>query len=165
MLYSRIRGPAAAVLLAVLVAGGGCTQVQQLDQAMDRAEVLLEKIEGTAGGLTGSVMALPATLANMGEKMVAMIEDQGVLDKWTIDADGNFINPGLEVSATLKLALAVNLIGTSGSIEGGGGGEGTQLPRDVRAKLIEQLGLPLSDAQRQKILDILGWNRGQTPPP
>ncbi len=102
-------------------------------------------------------------MAKFAETAAQQIADQGVLDKYQVDADGQFVNPGVKVSTALKVESDVRLIGVSGQISAAVHGTGTQLPAGLRQSLIEQLAMPISDEQRNHILEILGWNRVSSP--
>lgn len=109
-----------------------------------------------AGNRMMDAMAQAAT--TLSEK----IRDEGVLQQWMIDADGNVQNPGVESYVTLTLAGGVHATGINGSIVARGSGDSTRLPSGVREELVKQLSGPISDAQRTAILTILGWNRTTT---
>lgn len=101
------------------------------------------------------------------EGAVEIIRDQGVLDEFTQNANGSFINPGLEAFMVLEARSGVRLVGAEGELAIMTSGTGTQLPAGLRESLIEQLSQPIGDAQRTAILEILGWNRtpdDHTPP-
>lgn len=106
---------------------------------------------------------LPQTLGKSAAAATQMIIDQGVLDTFVMNAEGDFINPGIEITSAFQIVTQARLIGVTGSIESGVQGTGTQLPKDVRAALIAQLDMPISDEQRAGILQALGWNRVESP--
>lgn len=115
-----------------------------------------------------SMTALPASLGKSAEAATKMILDQGVMDRFMVNAEGDFTLPGVQVSSGILFVSTARLVGVTGRIESSMDGTGTQLPKDVRAALIEQLSMPISDEQRAGILTTLGWNRvpsEHNPPP
>lgn len=103
--------------------------------------------------------AMPKEFAAVATAMVEQVKDQGVLDKFASQLDANVQNPGLETYIKVDTATGVRLVGVNGEVDLATSGTGTQLPKGVRESLIGQLGGPLSDAQREAVLTILGWNR------
>jgi hypothetical protein len=134
----------ALVLLACLGTLGGCARLLGIEKSVN------------------SMAALPETLADVGKATVQMMADQGVMDTFTANAEGDFLNPGIRLSSCIKIESDARLIGVTGSIGSNVQGTGTQLPKDVRAALIGQLP-NASDEQRAAILTTLGWNRSESP--
>ena len=116
-------------------------------------------------GLPKGINTIPEQLGKALEGLTSMVKDQGVLENFTTDAEGNFVNPGVETYAGVIIVSGVRLQGVSGQIAAKGSGTGTMLPPELRASLIRQLDGPISDEQRAAILEILGWNREQVPAP
>ena len=110
------------------------------------------------GACTG-INAFPRELTNVADGMVQMVADQGVLDAFQSNLEGNIQDPGVESYVKVTFATGVNLTGLNGEMDLVTGGAGTQLPKGLRDSLIEQLNGPISDEQRTAILEILGWNR------
>lgn len=106
--------------------------------------------------------ALPREYADGLAIVTKKIADQGMLDRWVSEASANVDNPGLESYVRVETAVGVRIAGMNGELDLDAGGLGTQMPPGMREALIEQLGQPISDAQRDAILQILGWNRAQT---
>ncbi len=102
---------------------------------------------------------LPKEFAQVADTMAGLVRDQGVLDKFTSNIDGNIQNPGLETYVSIRTTAGVRIVGVNGEVDLAVDGTGTQLPRGVRESLIVMLGQPISDEQRKSILAILGWNR------
>lgn len=124
--------------------------------------ILLVMAEGCLVTGCRSPNALPREYAAGLMMVTAKVADQGVLDDWTSDAMANLQNPGLETYVTTTVAAGVRIVGMNGRFDLGAGGDGTQLPPGMREELMDQLGQPISDAQREAILTILGWNRTTT---
>lgn len=101
------------------------------------------------------------SIGQMGEKLGAMIQDQGVIDKFASRMEGNFFNPGMETYVCMSSGL--RLVGAHGEIDASATGTGTQLPTGVREALIGQLELARSPEERAAILTLLGWNRVESP--
>ena len=108
---------------------------------------------------------LPKEFAQVADVMAGLVRDQGVLDNFTSNIDGNIQNPGLETYVSIRTTAGVRIVGVNGEVDLGVEGTGTQLPRGVRDSLITMLGQPIGDEQRAAILEILGWNRTGTVPP
>lgn len=123
---------------------------------------------GAMGCLGGCQLpsAFPKELAQATQMIVQKVSDEGTLEKWASNVEGNVFNPGVE--AYVCVSSGVRLAGVQGEIDLTAGGDSTRLPAGVREALIAQLGMPISDEQRAGILAILGWNRtpaGGTPNP
>lgn len=108
--------------------------------------------------------ALPAEYAGGLTMVTEKIADQGMLDKWLANATSNIQDPGLESYVQVTTAAGVRIVGMNGRFDMNAGGDSTRLPPGVRAELIDQLGMPISDDQREAILRLLGWNREQESP-
>ncbi len=93
----------------------------------------------------------------------AMMKDQGVMDQFTSNIRGHVNDAGIESYVTVTTAAGTRLVGMDGDIMLNTSGTGTQLPHGAREALIAQLGQPISDAQRDSILTLLGWNRVSSP--
>ena len=119
-----------------LIFGGGCN----LAQAINPMGMAMEE---AASGL------------------VRMVEDQCVLKDFSGNIDGNVFNPG--VVSESCFSTKIRLTGVQGSVDLSGRGTGTKLPAGLREALVGQLDGPISDAQRESILTILGWNRLESP--
>jgi len=110
--------------------------------------------------------AFPRELAEATKMIVQKVADEGTLEKWASNVEGDVFNPGVE--AYVCVSSGVRLVGVQGEIDLTAGGDSTRLPSGVRDALIAQLSGPLGDQQRMAILEILGWNRtpaGGTPTP
>ena len=114
-----------------------------------------------SGGCLG-LNAFPRELTQIAQGMAEMVRDQGVLDEFKSNVDGNVQDPGLETAIAVIFKSHVRLIGVNGEIDLATEGTGTKLPAGVREELLRQLAGPISDEQRQAILTLLGWNRAQT---
>jgi len=108
--------------------------------------------------------AMPKEFAQVAEQMVSQVRDQGVLDDFKSNLDANVQNPGLESYVKIVTAMGIRLVGVNGEVDLATRGAGTKLPRGLRESLISQLDGPISDEQRNGILQILGWNRQQEGP-
>lgn len=107
--------------------------------------------------------AMPGDFAAVVQSMVRHVEDQGVLDDFKSALDAHVQDPGMESYLEFRLTAGVALVGVNGEVDLSTHGTGTQLPKGVREGLIEQLAGPISDDQRAAILDVLGWNRVESP--
>jgi len=113
-------------------------------------------VSGCLGGC-GLPSGFPKELSQVTQMIVQKVSDEGTLEKWASNIEGNVFNPGVE--AYVCVSSGVRLAGVHGEIDLSAGGDSTRLPAGVREALIAQLNGPLSDAQRAAILSILGWNR------
>lgn len=127
------------------------------------AGVALLAVNGCLTGgckLPGS--RLEMALADAADQLGKKVADEGVLEKFLLDADGHVQDPGLESYVQVTMAAGVRAKGINGNIVARASGDSTRLPAGMRETLVKQLDGPLSDEQRAAILQILGWNR--TPP-
>lgn len=125
---------------------------------------LLCLIFGCSSMLPGA--RLEQALGQAAEKLSEKIADEGVLNDWLIDADGHVQDPGLATGVCVDIRTYVRAIGINGNLTSKASGDSTRLPAGLRDELIKQLSLPLTQEQRDGILQILGWNRtpaGGTP--
>ena len=106
--------------------------------------------------------AFPGELGAVVQGMTAIVKDQGVLDKFASNVQGNIQNPGMESYIRVTTAAGVRLIGVNGELDLTTEGTGTQLPAGVREALIDSLK-NASDEQRAAIFTALGWNRVESP--
>jgi len=112
---------------------------------------------------------MPAEYSNAVNELIAMMKDQGVLDEFMANARAHGINPGVKVAMGEEKWIKVGLDGVDADVEARIEGTGTQLPSGVRQVLIDQIAKlegrtdPEAEALRAKILDILGWNRVESP--
>ena len=102
---------------------------------------------------------LVGVLKDTGQALVTQIGAEGVLDKYTFDANAHMNNPGVEAESCICAKSALRMIGVDGDMATAASGTGTQLPTGLSQALIDQLSQPISDEQRAAILEILGWNR------
>lgn len=109
------------------------------------------------GGCLSGLSGFPSEMGQAANVLAEMVRDQGVMDKFLGQLEGNIYDPGIETY--VKVSSGIHLVGTQGSIDLTTEGTGTQLPTGVKQALIDQLSGPLSDDQRVAILTILGWNR------
>jgi len=119
-----------------------------------------------SGCLSKSVSSMTDPMGKLANTLAEKIADEGVLKEWMINADAKLDHPGAVAFVRIETAAGVRLEGVNGTIVGKGGGDSTRLPAGTREALITQLSMPISDAQRTAILELLGWNRtpeGGTP--
>ena len=69
---------------------------------------------------------LPKEFAQVADKLVSMVEDQGGLDDFTSNIDGHIQNPGLETYVAVKTTLGVRIVGVNGEVDLQAAGTGTQ---------------------------------------
>ena len=104
-----------------------------------------------------------SAVGELGKVVAAKIADEGTLQSFTSNLDGHVQDPGIESYVEIRAAAGVRAVGANGNITAAAHGDSTRLPAGMRDALIEQLKQPISDEQRAAILEILGWNRTQTP--
>lgn len=121
-------------------------------------------------GLTGGCMFSKAyeqmgdLNAKLGEAVAASVEmmrDQGVMDKFLVNAEGEFIEPGVVAEAGMVFRSSARLAGVSGTLDSQVSGTGLKLPSGAREALLSSLE-NASDEQRAAIWRLLGW---QVPAP
>jgi hypothetical protein len=126
------------------------------------AGIWLAVVLVTGCSLTGGNKIMDAMAASA-ETLNKKIQDEGVLKEWMVGASGHVQNPGVESYVEVRMTGGVRAIGVDGNVEARGSGDATRLPAGVRDELIKELGGPISDARRDAIMVILGWNRTPTP--
>ena len=103
---------------------------------------------------------LEAALGQAAEQIAVKIQDEGVLDKFLLDADGHVQDPGLESYVQVTIAAGVHAKGINGNIVARASGDSTRLPAGVREAMLKELDNPnTSDARKDAIYVLLGWNR------
>lgn len=122
---------------------------------------LLAMISGCLSGCLAPA-GFPRELGQVVEKMTEMVAEQGVLDNFTSQIEGDIFNPGLE--SYMIIGAGVRLRGVQGSVDVGTEGTGTQLP----AGALEQMWSTLQDpnvpqAAKDKIWEAINWNRDESP--
>lgn len=116
---------------------------------------MLALASGCAGGCTLNPME--RTIAKLGAAIEKKIADEGVLESWATEAEGDLYEPGF--AAFVCVETGVRVKGLQGRVTAKAGGDSTRLPAGLREALIAQLSQPISDEQRAAILQTLGWNR------
>lgn len=112
---------------------------------------------------------LPAETSGLVRELTQLMKDQGVLDKWLAHCRAHGINPGLKIEQSITHSTKIGLDGFDAQIELQADGTGTQLPTGVREQLIDVLKQvadrtdPESLALRKAILEMLAWNREESP--
>lgn len=104
--------------------------------------------------------ALEKALADAGQQLSKKIADEGILEKFMVDADGHVQDPGLETAVTIKIGASVRAIGINGNIIARGSGTASKISVEFRDELIRELSEPnLPIERRNAIMVILEWNR------
>jgi hypothetical protein len=138
--------------------GAGCAPDQKIvidsvktELAADMRSVMKEELN-----------KIPNTSTEAFKPLVQMVADQGVLKDFMAAALANYQDPNIAITHTTIEKWGVGFDGINGRVDFSTKGVGTELPAALRQELIDELKDPrLPDAQRQAILDILGWNRAQ----
>ena len=103
------------------------------------------------------ISGLPGEYGKIAMVLANIVKDQGVLKDFDGSGRIDIMDPGFAFYT--KTEFGGRIVGTNADLELNMDGTGTTLPAGVRDALITQLNGPLSDAQRNAILEILGWNR------
>ncbi len=81
------------------------------------------------------------------EAVANQIADQGILEKYAANAEGEFIEPGVETQAGIIATASVRLRGVSGTLDASAGGHGSNVPSGVREALSAQIAGKMTDEQ------------------
>jgi hypothetical protein len=118
-----------------------------------------------------NIGGVPSEYKDLPKEMVAMMKDQGVLDKFLARARLHGQNPGLAIRFRQEQSVIVNLEGTDLQAELELDGGGTQLAAGTARALVGTL-VELADRTdeasvklRAEIIELLGWSRTHGNPP
>ena len=108
----------------------------------------------------GERQRLERALGQAAEQLNQKIADEGVLDKFLLDADGHVQDPGLESYIQVTIGAGVRAKGINGNIVAQASGDSTRLPAGVREAMLKELDSPNTSNDRKNATYILlGWNR------
>jgi hypothetical protein len=114
--------------------------------------------------LRPKVDAFPQDFQGLVKGAVDKVTDQGVLDTFVSNVEGDVINPGIEAYGGLLAVSGVYIRGMDGRVRLMSQGTGTQLPTAYRETLLSMLADPtVTDEMKAQIVEILGWNRVESP--
>ena len=100
---------------------------------------------------------LPKEYQNMALVLSELVRDQGILKDFDGAGRVDVMDPGGALYT--KTEVGFRIVGTNADLELNVDGTGTRMPAGMRDALLQQLAGPISDAQRDAILTILGYNR------
>lgn len=106
--------------------------------------------------------AFPADQGKIIQVMLEHVTDQGILEKWSANVDGDVWEPGM--SGQVCITTSVFMKGVRGHVDLGTQGGVTGLALGLREELLRQFADPRTPQDvRDKIIVLLGGTAGGNP--